>query len=133
MQRQQLLEEIQRDLSSVQEELRGRDDIHRVVMEQISNGLVWHSINKSLTYPSAPARASKDRRLMYDRLLSANERIERFKRSDEEGWSLWAKVLEWSISQFTFAYHAALYSQERLEPQKIYGAENSMQEVPIPD
>ncbi|GEM_PF-2462175 len=132
MQRQKLLENIQHHLSNVENEFEQGSDVHRLVMELVSGKLATGSLGMSLsgTLPSIPW---KKRNLVYRLVLSADASIDDFKRSYEEGLFLWAKVLEWSTGQFTHSFHAALHSQETLEPQKVYGTEHSMQEVPIPD
>lgn len=132
MERQKLLEDIQRQLDNAELGQKHESDVLRLVMTLVPEILVDNrtSINARGTLPSIPWE-TRDR--VSELLWSIDASIEKFKRSDDEGRALWAKVLEWSVRAFTARYQRALNTQEMLEPMLIFRTEKSTDKVPIPD
>jgi hypothetical protein len=128
MERQNFLENIERQLNDAERSFKHESDVYQLVMlivpQMLSDGRVSQS-----TLPSIPWERCKQ---VYDLLMTIDASIEQFKRSDDEGKALWAKVLEWSARGFTSGYHRKLNTQEMLEPMLIFGTTRSTDEVPIP-
>lgn len=132
MARQKLLENIQRQLDNAELGQKHESDVLRLVMTMVPEMLVDNRMTLGAfeMFTSIPWERRKQ---VHDLLWSIDASIEDFKRSDDEGKALWAKVLEWSVRAFISRYHRALNTQEMLEPMLIFGTTKSTDKVPIPD
>lgn len=132
MERQKLLENIQRQLDNAELGPKHESDVFRLIMTMVPEMMSDNrmTVGASGTLPSIPWER---RKRVHDLLWSIDASIENFKRSDDEGKALWAKVLEWSVRIFTARYHRALNTQEMLEPMLIFGTAKSTDKVPIPE
>lgn len=132
MERQKLLENIERQLDNSNLGQKHESDVLRLIMTMVPEMLADNRMTMSAsgTHPSIPWET---RKRVHDLLWSVDANIENFKRSDDEGRALWAKVLEWSVRAFTARYHRALNTQEMLEPMLIFNTAKSTDKVPIPD
>jgi len=132
MERQKLLENIERQLDHARFGPKHESDVLRLVMLLVPEMLADNRMTMSgpETLPSIPWERRKQ---VQDLLWSVDASIENFKRSDDEGRALWAKVLEWSVRAFTARYYRALNTQEMLEPMLVFGTAKSTDKVPIPD
>lgn len=132
MQRQKLLEDIQRQLDKSNLGQKHESDVLRLVMMMVPEMLAENRMTMS-AYGTLPTIPWERRKQVHDLLWSIDASIEHFKRSDDEGKALWAKVLEWSVRAFTARFHRVLNTQEMLEPMLIFGTAKSTNKVPIPD
>jgi hypothetical protein len=71
------------------------------------------------------------RQPMYDMTEEALDGIRRFQRSEKEGKSLLAELLEWIVDEIARPYHSALHEQEMRQPKLIYGVEDRTEEIPF--
>lgn len=129
MERQKLLENIQRQLDGAELGPKHESDVFRLVMTMVPEMLADNRMTPGML-PSIPWERRKQ---VQDLLWSIDASIENFKRSDDEGRALWAKVLEWSVRAFIARYHRALNTQEMLEPMLIFGTTKSTDKVSIPE
>jgi hypothetical protein len=131
--RQQLLGGIQQEIINLEDEV-GRDKLHWFLLHTLAEKLrrpenIAFPPGSILLIPGWPREHTARVRKLF--LIGIEGAVNNFKRTEEEGSALFAKLFEWVAKGIVHSYSFDLRKQEIENPMIIYGTACATDEIPF--